>query len=51
MTIVGAKPLIDEALEDFPKSALWRIQTDGWQAVKGPGNFGPGTLCRNECRL
>ncbi|QRN03826.1 hypothetical protein GH742_08030 [Legionella sp. MW5194] len=33
--------LIDAALEDFPRSEIWRIQTDGWQAVKGPLNFRP----------
>lgn len=31
--------LLDEALEDFPKSEIWRIQTDGWQATKGFNNF------------
>jgi prophage maintenance system killer protein len=33
--------LIDDALEDFPSSEIWRIQTDGWQALRGPGNFRP----------
>ena len=33
------KNLLDQALEDFPKSELWRLQTDGWQAGLGPGNF------------
>lgn len=37
--LLANKSLIDEALEDFPRSAIWRIQTDGWQAVKGPKNF------------
>lgn len=32
---------IDIALEDFPRSEIWRVQTDGWQAVKGPLNFRP----------
>ncbi|MBA2652706.1 MAG: hypothetical protein H0U73_10625 [Tatlockia sp.] len=41
MTIFDATALIDEALEDYPQSALWRVQTDGWQAVKGPKNFRP----------
>ncbi|MDX1836775.1 hypothetical protein DIZ81_03725 [Legionella taurinensis] len=33
--------LIDIALKDFPRSEIWRVQTDGWQAKKGPSNFRP----------
>ncbi|MBA2656707.1 MAG: hypothetical protein H0U70_06930 [Tatlockia sp.] len=33
--------LIDEALDDFPESEIWRLQTDGWQATRGPENFRP----------
>ncbi|MGQ3891838.1 hypothetical protein [Legionella sp. CNM-4043-24] len=29
------------ALEDFPKSEIWRLQTDGWQSTLGPRNFRP----------
>ncbi|MBA3537232.1 MAG: hypothetical protein H0T84_11590 [Tatlockia sp.] len=33
--------LIDDALEDFPESEIWRIYTDGWQALRGINNFRP----------
>lgn len=29
----------DNALRDFPKTEIWRLQTDGWQHVWGPKNF------------
>jgi prophage maintenance system killer protein len=31
--------LLDNALQDFPRSEIWRVQTDGWQASLGPDNF------------
>lgn len=31
--------LLDTALNDFPKSEIWRLQTDGWQATAGPLGF------------
>ncbi len=32
-------PLLDDALDDYPKSEIWRLQTDGNQATQGPNNF------------
>jgi hypothetical protein len=26
-------------LRDFPRSEIWRLQTDGWQHIHGPKNF------------
>ncbi|CDZ78216.1 Phosphocholine transferase AnkX [Legionella massiliensis] len=34
-------PLLDKALENFPRSEVWRLQTDGCQATQGPNNFRP----------
>lgn len=33
--------LLDTALQDFPRNEIWRLQTDGWQACRGPDNFRP----------
>lgn len=30
---------LQKQLMDFPKTEIWRLQTDGWQHVYGPKNF------------
>lgn len=39
LTSSSSNQTYDKIMEDFPRSEMWRLQTDGWQQAMGPSNF------------